>query len=61
MGFDIVSLGDGGRKRLARRGANTVHKVGQYGVFVGDFEAVALPILSSVKPGELVIIDEIGK
>ena len=60
VGFDIVRLGDGERKRLARTGANTGHKVGQYGVFVSDFEAVALPILSSVVPGDVVIIDEIG-
>ena len=61
IGFDIVSLGDGERKRLARTGANTGHKVGQYGVFIRDFEAVALPILSSVVPGDVVVIDEIGK
>ena len=60
VGFDIVRLGDGERKRLARTGANTGHKVGQYGVFVSDFEAVALPILSSVVPGDVVIMDEIG-
>lgn len=60
VGFDIVSFKDGERKRLARTGANTGHKVGQYGVFVKDFEAVALPILSSVMPGDIMLIDEIG-
>ena len=60
VGFDIVSFRDGERKRLARTGANTGHKVGQYGVFVKDFEAVALPILSSAMPGDIIVIDEIG-
>lgn len=39
-------------------------QVGKYSVYVHDFEALALPLLSTKDPGserELLIIDEVGK
>ena len=45
VGFDIVSVPDGRRGPLARKGA-AGPKVGQYGVDVAGFERLALPTLS---------------
>ena len=44
VGFDIVTVPDGRRGPLARKGA-TGPKVGQYGVDVASFERLALPTL----------------
>ncbi|KAG5873902.1 hypothetical protein JTB14_009919 [Gonioctena quinquepunctata] len=60
IGFDIVTL-EGERAILARKnqhGAGTP-SVGQYAVFVDDFEKLALPVFEN--PKKLLVIDEIGK
>jgi len=61
VGFEIVSL-DGQRALLAhvqRRGAP---RVGKYGVYVEQVEAVAVPAIErAIAEADDVIIDEIGK
>ncbi|XP_018334317.1 cancer-related nucleoside-triphosphatase homolog [Agrilus planipennis] len=64
IGFDIVTLG-GKRRRLSRTleyvepGNESKYKVGQYTVFLNEFESVALPTFES--ENEIIVIDEIGK
>ena len=62
IGFDIVSVPDGRRGPLARKGA-TGPKVGKYGVDVAGFERLALPTLADNDDDETIyyVLDEIGR
>jgi len=69
VGFDLVGLGaDAGRRApLARVGDGPGPRVGRYSVSLGEFEALALPVLDRIAAasaaGEktVCIVDEIGK
>ena len=61
IGFDIVTVPDGRRGPLARKGA-AGPKVGQYGVDVASFERLALPTLDVDDDEETIyVLDEIGR
>ena len=61
VGFDIVSVPDGRRGPLARKGT-AGPKVGQYGVDVEGFERLALPTLDVDDDGDTIyVLDEIGR
>ena len=61
VGFDIVSVPDGRRGPLARKGA-AGPKVGQYGVDVEGFERLALPTLDVDDDDDTIyVLDEIGR
>ncbi len=64
VGFDIVSVPDGRRGPLARKGA-AGPKVGQYGVDVEGFERLALPTLEVDDDDDdnatIYVLDEIGR
>ena len=61
VGFDIVSVPDGRRGPLARKGA-AGPKVGAYGVDVAGFERLALPTLDVDDDDETIyVLDEIGR
>ena len=62
VGFDIVSVVDGRRGPLARKGA-AGPKVGQYGVDVAGFERLALPTLDVDDDDDdtIYVLDEIGR
>ncbi|XP_011163746.1 cancer-related nucleoside-triphosphatase homolog [Solenopsis invicta] len=66
IGFDIVSVKDPGRrlslarlKNLTEAQKASKYQVGNYRVFLENFEAVALPILDL--DTDVLLIDEIGK
>jgi nucleoside-triphosphatase THEP1 len=60
MGFAIDTL-DGKTGVLAYRGIKSRFRVGAYGVNLQDLDQIAVPSMLTTKPGEIVIIDEIGK
>ena len=61
VGFDIVSVPDGRRGPLARKGA-AGPKVGAYGVDVDGFERLALPTLDvDADDDTIYVLDEIGR
>ncbi len=61
VGFDIVTVPDGRRGPLARKGA-AGPKVGAYGVDVAGFERLALPTLDVDDDDETIyVLDEIGR
>ena len=62
VGFDIVTVPDGRRGPLARKGA-AGPKVGQYGVDVDGFERIALPTLDVDDDDDdtIYVLDEIGR
>ena len=61
IGFDIVSVPDGRRGPLARKGA-AGPKVGAYGVDVAGFERLALPTLEVDDDDDTIyVLDEIGR
>ena len=61
VGFDIVSVSDGRRGPLARKGA-AGPKVGAYGVDVAGFERLALPTLDVDDDDDTIyVLDEIGR
>ena len=64
VGFDIVTVPDGLRGPLARKGA-AGPKVGQYGVDVEGFERLALPTLEVDDDDDdnatIYVLDEIGR
>ena len=61
IGFDIVTVPDGRRGPLARKGA-AAPKVGQYGVDVAGFERLALPTLDVDDDDDTIyVLDEIGR
>ncbi len=60
-GFRIVTL-DGSRAVLADTDARGPHRVGKYGVYVENLDAVAVPaVRAAIGDCDLVVIDEIGK
>ena len=61
VGFDIVTVPDGRRGPLARKGA-AGPKVGAYGVDVASFERLALPTLDVDDDDDTIyVLDEIGR
>ena len=61
IGFDIVSVPDGRRGPLARKGA-AGPKVGAYGVDLDGFERLALPTLDvDADDDTIYVLDEIGR
>jgi len=61
VGFQIVTT-DGKRAWLARKGLQSPHKVGKYGVDAKAIESVIVPALKeALKEADLVVIDEIAK
>ncbi|XP_061391033.1 cancer-related nucleoside-triphosphatase homolog [Musca vetustissima] len=62
IGFDITTIAEKRTSKLARVDANIKGPyVGKYGVFVKEFEDLALPLLRQVKTLQLLVLDEIGK
>ncbi len=59
-GFRIVTL-DGKRGILAHEGIKSRIRVGKYGVSLNDLETIAVRSMMPSRPGEIVVIDEIGK
>ncbi len=59
-GFAIVTL-EGRVGILAHDGIKSKIWVGKYGVSLEDLETIAVPSMISSRPGEIVVIDEIGK
>ncbi len=60
MGFSIATL-DGKTGVLAHRKIRSRFKVGPYGVDLRDLDQIAVPSMLPYRPGEIVIVDEIGK
>ena len=61
LGFEIVTL-DGQRACLAHVGVPGLPRVGKYGVYVQNVNAVAVPAIHwAVARADYVLIDEIGK
>jgi nucleoside-triphosphatase len=59
-GFSITTL-DGKEGVLAHENMKSGFRVGKYGVNVNDIDQIAVPSMTPAKPGEIVVIDEIGK
>jgi nucleoside-triphosphatase THEP1 len=59
-GFEIITL-SGSRGVLAHENLKSRIRVGRYGVNLDDLERVAVPAMIPSDPGEIVVIDEIGK
>ncbi|MEW5722388.1 MAG: nucleoside-triphosphatase [Thermodesulfobacteriota bacterium] len=59
-GFAIITL-DGQRGVLAHLGHSSRFRVGRYGVNLEDLERIAVPSLRPREPGQVVVVDEIGK
>jgi nucleoside-triphosphatase len=61
LGFEIITL-DGQRATLARAYRRGLPRVGKYGVYVENVDAVAVPAVErAVAEADYVAIDEIGK
>jgi len=61
LGFEIVTL-EGQRAVLAYAGVRGLPRVGKYGVYVENVNAVAVPAIHrAVAKADYVLIDEIGK
>ncbi|CAF1677669.1 unnamed protein product [Adineta ricciae] len=67
IGFDVVTLDGKSRTPLARTNEHitspsaTFPRIGQYNVFVDEFERVALPLITDIQTPCICLIDEIGK
>ncbi len=63
VGFDIVTIPDGERGILSRKGGPSAHpKTGQYSVDVSSFETLALPTIAPPAGQDVVLVlDEIGR
>jgi nucleoside-triphosphatase THEP1 len=59
-GFFIITL-DGREGVLADEKSRSGLRVGRYGVNIEQLEGIAVPAIIPANPGEIVIIDEIGK
>jgi nucleoside-triphosphatase len=60
QGFCVTAL-DGRRGILAHRGCRSNHRVGAYGVNIGDIEGIAVEAIKrGLKDADVVVIDEIG-
>jgi nucleoside-triphosphatase THEP1 len=60
VGFAITTL-DGKRGILAHEEISSRCRVGRYGVNLEDIDRIAVPVLVPTSPGDLVVVDEIGK
>lgn len=60
VGFGLRTL-DGREGILAHVNMKSRTKVGKYGVNLEDLERIAVPAMIPSRPGEIVVIDEIGK
>ena len=60
VGFEIETL-DRRRATLAHTSFRGPPRVGKYGVDLEAFEHLALPALAGLRPGAVVLIDELGK
>jgi nucleoside-triphosphatase len=60
VGFEVETM-DGLRAMLAHSRFGGPPRVGRYGVDLGAFERVALPVLEDPPKDGLVLIDELGK
>ena len=64
VGFDVVTIPDGKRGILSRKGGPAAHpKTGQYSVDVASFEKLALPTIEPPAGQEdvVLVLDEIGR
>ena len=64
VGFDVVTIPDGKRGILSRKGGPAAHpKTGQYSVDVASFEKLALPTIAPPAGQEdvVLVLDEIGR
>ena len=64
VGFDVVTIPDGKRGILSRKGGPAAHpKTGQYSVDVASFEKLALPTIEPPTGQEdvVLVLDEIGR
>jgi nucleoside-triphosphatase len=60
VGFAIITL-DGKRGILAHRDIDSRYRVGKYGVNLRDLDQIGVMSLQPTTPGEIIIVDEIGK
>ena len=60
VGFSITTL-DGKTGVLAHQGLRSKFRVGKYGVNLEDLDQIAVPSMLPSIPGQIVVIDEIGK
>jgi nucleoside-triphosphatase len=60
LGFAITTL-DGKTGILAHQGIKSRFRVGKYRVNLKDLEQIAVPSMQPTRPGEIVVVDEIGK
>jgi nucleoside-triphosphatase len=61
-GFKVVDISSRREAILAKLGAPSRFRVGRYGVYVENFEAIALPILNNTNEEyDVLCIDEIGR
>ena len=60
VGFKLVTL-DGKEGVLAHEDIRSANRVSRYGVSTDDLEAIGIPAITPASPGEIIVIDEIGK
>jgi len=60
VGFSIITL-DGKEGILAHENSETKIRVGKYGVHLDRLDQIAVPAITTGRPDEIIIIDEIGK
>jgi nucleoside-triphosphatase THEP1 len=60
VGFSILTL-DGKQGILAHEASKSEIRVGKYGVNLDSLDQIAVPSMIASKPGQIVILDEIGK
>ena len=60
VGFSITTL-DGKTGVLAHQSLRSKFRVGKYGVNLEDLDQIAVPSMLPSIPGQIVVIDEIGK
>jgi nucleoside-triphosphatase THEP1 len=59
-GFSITTL-DGREGVLAHESIKSKFRVGKYGVSLPDIDQIAVPSMQPAGPGEVVVVDEVGK
>jgi nucleoside-triphosphatase THEP1 len=59
-GFSITTL-DGKEGVLAHESIKSKFRVGKYGVNLPDIDQIAVPSMQPAGPGEVVVVDEVGK
>ena len=60
VGFSITTL-QGKTGVLAHQGIKSKFRVGKYGVNLEDLDQIAVPSMLPSTPGQVVVVDEIGK